>query len=163
AVKGRQPRSEQGPLFLPLDRAFAVKGFGTVVTGTLFSGTLAAGDDVDLVGSGARARGVRGRGVQVHGGAVERARAGQRTAANLAGVEVQEAPRGSALVPAGTLETVGAAQVLDVELELLPWAAKPMKDRARVLAHVGTAQVPAVMALIDRTQLAPGERGLGQL
>ncbi len=165
AVKARQaaPRPEQGPLFLPLDRSFAVKGFGTVVTGTLFSGALSAGDEVDLVGAGAKARGVRVRGVQVHGAAVEKARAGQRTAANLAGVEVSDAPRGSALVPAGTLESIGAAQVLDVEVELLPWAARPLKDRARLLAHVGTAQVPAVVALIDRAQLAPGERALGQL
>ena len=165
AVKARQaaPRPEQGPLFLPLDRSFAVKGFGTVVTGTLFSGSLSAGDEVDLAGAGAKARGVRVRGLQVHGGAVEKARAGQRTAANLAGVEVGEAPRGSALVSAGTLESIGAAQVLDVELELLPWTARPLKDRARLLAHIGTAQVPAVVALIDRAQLAPGERALGQL
>ena len=165
AVQARQetPRSESGPLFLPLDRAFAVKGFGTVVTGTLFSGTLTAGDEVDLVGAGARARSVRVRGIQVHGGAVEKARAGQRTAANLASVEVSEAPRGAALVPAGTLESVGATQVLDVELELLPWASRPLKDRARLLAHIGTAQVPAVVALIDRAQLQPGERALGQL
>ncbi len=122
AVKARlaAPRPEAGPLFLPLDRSFAVKGFGTVVTGTLFSGTLSAGDEVDLVGAGATARGVRVRGLQVHGGAVEKARAGQRTAANLAGVEVSEAPRGAALIPAGTLESIGAAQMLDVELELLP-------------------------------------------
>jgi selenocysteine-specific elongation factor len=165
AVKARQaaPRPEQGPLFLPLDRSFAVKGFGTVVTGTLFSGSLSPGDEVDLVGAGAKARGVRVRGVQVHGGAVEKARAGQRTAANLAGVEVSDAPRGAALVPAGTLESIGAAQVLDVEVELLPWAARPLKDRARLLAHIGTAQVPAVVALIDRAQLLPGERALGQL
>src|SRR5207248_6606807 len=66
AVKERidAPRSEQGPLFLPLDRAFAVKGFGTVVTGTLFSGSLGPGDEVDLIGSGARIRGARVRGVQ---------------------------------------------------------------------------------------------------
>src|SRR5947199_3332883 len=91
----------QGPLFLPLDRSFAVKGFGTVVTGTLFSGSLSPGDEVDLVGAGAKARGVRVRGLQVHGAAVERARAGQRTAANLAGLEVGDAPRGSALVAPG--------------------------------------------------------------
>ncbi len=165
AVRARQaaPRPELGPLFLPLDRSFAVKGFGTVVTGTMFSGALAPGDEVDLVGAGAKARGVRVRGVQVHGESVERARAGQRTAANLAAIEVRDAPRGSALVPAGTLESVGAAQVLDVELELLPWAARPLKDRARLLAHIGTAQVAAVVALVDRAQLAPGERALGQL
>ena len=165
AVRARQaaPRPEQAPLFLPLDRAFAVKGFGTVVTGTLFSGSLAAGDEVDLVGAGAKARGVRVRGVQVHGAAVDRARAGQRTAANLAGIEVQEAPRGAALVQAGTLESIGAAQVLDVEMELLPWAARALRDRARLLAHIGTAQVHCVVALSDRPQLLPGERALGQL
>jgi selenocysteine-specific elongation factor len=165
AVKAREaaPRPEQAPLFLPLDRAFAVKGFGTVVTGTLFSGALSAGEEVDLAGAGARARGVRVRGVQVHGAPVEKALAGQRTAANLAGIEVDDAPRGAALVQAGTLDSVGAAQVLDVELELLPWAARPLRDRARLLAHIGTAQVPCVVALVDRVQLAPGERALGQL
>ena len=157
------PRSDQGPLFLPLDRSFGVKGFGTVVTGTLFSGALQAGDEVDVVGAGAKARSVRVRGVQVHGQTVPRAQAGQRTAANLAGIEVAEAPRGSALVTAGTLEATGPAHVLDVELELLPWAARPLKDRTRLLAHIGTAQAQAVVALIDRAQLLPGERALAQL
>ena len=165
AVKARQaaPRPEQAPLFLPLDRAFAVKGFGTVVTGTLFSGALAAGESVDLAGAGAKAKDVRVRGVQVHGAPVDKALAGQRTAANLAGIEVQDAPRGAALVQAGTLESVGAAQVLDVEVELLPWSPRPLRDRSRLLAHIGTAQVPCVVALVDRAQLAPGERALGQL
>src|SRR5476651_1256452 len=89
------PRSELGPLFLPLDRSFAVKGFGTVVTGTLFSGALSVGDEVDLIGNGAEKRGLRVRGVQVHGSAVEESHAGQRTAANLAGIEVRDAPRGA--------------------------------------------------------------------
>ena len=75
-----------------------------VVTGTLFSGALQAGDEVDVVGAGATARSVRVRGVQVHGHGVPRAQAGQRTAANLAAIEVAQAPRGSALVAAGTLE-----------------------------------------------------------
>ena len=165
AVLARQaaPRPEHGPLFLPLDRSFGVKGFGTVVTGTLFSGSLSPGDEVDLVGAGARATGIRVRGVQVHGAVVDKARAGQRTAANLAGLEVHDAPRGAALVPSGTLESVGAAQILDVELELLPWAVRPLKDRARLLAHIGTAQVTATVALIDRAQLLPGERALAQL
>ena len=165
AVRARQalPRPEQGPLFLPLDRSFGVKGFGTVVTGTLFSGSLQPGDEVDLIGAGARATGIRVRGIQVHGAAVDKARAGQRTAANLASLEVHDAPRGAALVPSGTLESAGAAQILDVELELLPFAARPLKDRARLLAHIGTAQVTATVALIDRLQLLPGERALAQL
>ncbi len=154
------PRSSQGPLFLPLDRAFALKGFGTIVTGTLFSGELSPGDEVDLVGAGAKARGIRVRSVQVHGGAVEKARAGQRTAANLASIEVGEAPRGAALVAAGMAH---AAHMLDVELELLAGAPRPLPDRARLLAHVGTAQVACVVALLDRKELLPGERALAQL
>ena len=101
--------------------------------------------------------------MQVHGQTVQRAQAGQRTAANLAGIEVADAPRGSALVAAGTLEATGPAHVLDVELELLPWAARPLKDRARLLAHIGTAQAQAVVALVDRAELLPGERALAQL
>src|SRR5207248_1767033 len=153
------PRSDQGPLFLPLDRGFGVKGFGTVVTGTLFSGALQAGDEVDLVGAGAKARSVRVRGVQVHGQTVQRAQAGQRTAANLAGIEVADAPRGSALVAAGTLEATGPAHVLDVELELLPWAARPLKDRARLLAHIGTAQAQAGVAQAGELVLESGHLG----
>src|SRR5206468_10306054 len=75
-------------------------------------------------------------------------------------IEVPDAPRGSALVHAGAFE---AARILDVELELLPWAPRPLRNRARLLAHLGTAQVPAVVALIDRDTLAPGERALAQL
>ena len=93
----------------------------------------------------------------MHGAAVERARAGQRTAANLAGIEVHDAPRGAALVQAGTLESVGAAQILDVELELLPWAARPLRDRARLLAHIGTARpkskIPSTIATPTSTTL----------
>jgi selenocysteine-specific elongation factor len=158
-ASGTAQRSELGPLFLPLDRSFAVKGFGTVVTGTLFSGALSPGDEVDLVGAGAERRSLRVRGVQVHGGPVEQARAGQRTAANLAGIEVREAPRGSALVQAGS----NAAQVLDVEVELLPGAPKALGPRTRLLAHLGTAQEPCVLALIDPPQLEPGGRALAQL
>src|SRR5205085_7867037 len=99
----------------------------------------------------------------VHGQSVPRAQAGQRTAANLAGIEVADAPRGAALVTAGTVEATGPAHVLDVELELLPWAARPLKDRARLLAHIGTAQAQAVVALVDRGQVMPGERALAQL
>ena len=154
------PRPSQGPLFLPLDRSFALKGFGTIVTGTLFSGELAVADEVDVVGAGAKVRSVRVRSVQVHGGAVDQARAGQRTAANLASIEVDDAPRGAALVQAGMAQ---AAQVLDVELELLAAAPRALRDRARLLAHIGTAQVGCVVALLDRETLEPGERALAQL
>ena len=157
------PRAETGPLFLPLDRAFALKGFGTIVTGTLFAGSLAVADAVDVMGAGATARSVRVRSVQVHGAAVERARQGQRTAANLAGLELSQAPRGAALVAAGTSALLGPSRVIDVELELLAGAIRPLRDKARVLAHVGTAQAQCVVALLDRAELLPGERAFAQL
>jgi selenocysteine-specific elongation factor len=78
-------RPADGPLFLPLDRAFSLKGFGTVVTGTLLSGTVGEGDAVALLPSGRREP-LRVRSVQVHGAPVQRAQAGQRTAVNLPGV-----------------------------------------------------------------------------
>jgi selenocysteine-specific elongation factor len=160
----QKPRPDQMPLFLPVDRAFVLKGFGTVVTGTLFSGQLAPGDEVELLSvDGAQPRAVRVRSVQVHGATVERSRAGQRTAANLAGVEVQDVPRGSALVPAGTAALLGPSRSLDVELELLPHAARALRNRARVLAHLGCAQLEAEVVLVDRAQLLPGEKVLAQL
>ena len=157
------PRAETGPLFLPLDRAFALKGFGTIVTGTLFSGSLAIGDAVDVVGAGARARSVRVRSVQVHGAAVDRARQGQRTAANLAALPLAQAPRGAALVAADTSALLGPSRAIDVELELLATATRPLRDKARLLAHIGTAQAQCVVALLDRAELLPGERALAQL
>ena len=162
-VAAEHPRAEKGPLFLPLDRSFTLAGFGTIVTGTLASGSLGALDAVELVGPEGVREQVRVRGVQVHGQPVERARAGQRTAANLVGPEVTEAPRGAALVCAGTRALTGPVRVLDVQLSLLASAPGPLPDRARVLLHLGCAQVPAVVALLDRALLQPGEEALGQL
>ena len=83
---------------LPIDRAFTMKGFGAVVTGTLVAGEIAAGDELELLPTGRR---VRARGVQVHGASVSQAKSGQRTAVNLAGVDVREIERGMVLAPIG--------------------------------------------------------------
>ena len=85
---------------LPVDRAFSIKGFGTVVTGTLISGQLAVGDQVEVLPAGIK---TRVRNVQVHGHDTERAAAGQRTAINLQGLNVEQVERGSVLAPAGSL------------------------------------------------------------
>jgi selenocysteine-specific elongation factor len=151
-------RSADGPLLLPVDRAFTLKGFGTVVTGTLLSGTLATGDEVDLVPGGGDA--LRVRGLQVHGAPVERALAGQRTAVNLAAIEAAQVPRGAALAEAGRLP---ATPMLDVELTLLPGAPAALRHRARFLLHMGTDQVPALVALLDREELAAGDTAPAQL
>jgi selenocysteine-specific elongation factor len=153
-------RPADGPAFLPIDRAFSMRGFGTVVTGTLLSGQIAEGDEVALLPPGAAAGPLRVRSVQVHGKATPRALAGQRTAVNLPGVEPTAVRRGQALVQAGV---VPASRILDVELSLLAAAARPLRHRAKLLLHVGTGQVPATVALLDRGELAPGGTCLAQL
>src|SRR5579872_886223 len=105
---------------LPIDRAFVMKGFGTVVTGTLIAGTIRREQELELHPSGKR---VRARGIQVHGAATEEARAGERTAVNLAGVATEELRRGMMLSQPGTLEP---SRQIDVRLELLP-GAKPLR------------------------------------
>jgi selenocysteine-specific elongation factor len=153
-------RPADGPLFLPIDRAFSLKGFGTVVTGTLLSGSVAEGDTVVLSPPSQGQGSLRVRSVQVHGKPVPRALAGQRTAVNLPGVEAQAISRGQALVHAGV---VPVSLALDVELSLLAAVPKPLRHRAKLLLHVGTAQVPVSVSLLDRGELAPGAAALAQL
>jgi selenocysteine-specific elongation factor len=153
-------RPADGPLLLPIDRAFSLKGFGTVVTGTMLSGALAEGETVALTPSSPGLGPLRVRSVQVHGSAVGRGLAGQRTAVNLAGVEPAAIRRGQALTHAGV---VPASSVLDAEVTLLSAAPHPLKHRARLLLHLGTAQVQAVVALLDRSELAPGATAPAQL
>jgi selenocysteine-specific elongation factor len=141
---------------LPIDRAFVMKGFGAVVTGTLVAGSVAAGDEVELFPARRR---VRVRGLQVHGSSVERATAGQRTAVNLAGVEAGELERGMVLTAAGLFEPTARA---DVELTQLP-SARPLRDGARVHFHQGTAETIAEVRLLGPRQLEPGATAFAQL
>ena len=138
---------------LPIDRVFTMKGFGTVVTGTLIAGTVRKEDELEVFPSGKR---VRVRGVQVHGEAAEQAMAGQRTALNLAGVAVEELARGMVLAPP---ETFRSTKRIDVSLSLLP-SAKPLKDRARVHLHAYTSETIAEVALYREKQVKPGETRL---
>lgn len=131
AVPGRTTRQ---PVRLPIDRAFAMKGFGTVVTGTLTAGTIQPEQEVELHPAGRR---LRVRGVQVHGKSTKAAKAGQRTAVNLAGIEHGEVERGMVLSAPGVLRPVS---VLDCRLTLLP-GVKPLHGRTPVHFHAGTAEV----------------------
>ncbi len=138
---------------MPVDRAFSMKGFGTVVTGTLVEGVVALENEVELHPSGRRAR---VRGVQVHGAAVERASAGQRTALNLAGVDVGYLGRGMTLSAAGRFRPT---MRVDTRFELLK-SAKPLKHGAPVHFHAGTAEVEAEARLLAAgSALAPGSSG----
>ena len=137
---------------LPIDRAFAMRGFGTVVTGTLVSGVLRVDQEVEL--HPARKR-VRVRGIQVHGADVKEATAGQRTALNIAGVDASELARGMALAEAGRFHVT---RHIDCVFELLP-SAKPLKHRAPVHFHAGTAEVEAEIRRLKGTDpIAPGSR-----
>ncbi len=141
---------------LPVDRAFAMKGFGTVVTGTLVSGQVKPEDEVELFPARRR---VRIRGVQSGGRAIERAVAGQRTALNLAGVELAEVDRGMVLASPGRFE---ATRRLDARVTLLP-SARRLKNRAKVHFHQGTAETVAEVVLLDRAEVAPGQSAFAQL
>ncbi|HZE26853.1 MAG TPA: selenocysteine-specific translation elongation factor [Terriglobales bacterium] len=141
---------------LPIDRVFTMKGFGTVVTGTLVAGTLRKGDELEVFPSGKR---VRVRGVQVHGENADTAIAGQRTALNLAGVTVEDLTRGMTLAPPDTFRST---QRIDVALSLLS-SAKPLKDRARVHLHAYTSETVAEVALYGEKQVKPGGTAQAQL
>ncbi|HKM66427.1 MAG TPA: selenocysteine-specific translation elongation factor [Candidatus Acidoferrum sp.] len=141
---------------LPIDRSFAVKGFGSVVTGTLFSGHVGIGDEVELLPGG---KVLRVRGLQTGGKSVERAEAGQRTAVNLAGIEHLAVQRGMVLSTRGRLRTT---RRVDVRLELLP-GAPALKHRARVHFHAGTLETVGEVYLQGIRELPPGEKALAQV
>ena len=143
---------------LPVDRAFSMKGFGAVVTGTLVAGEFTEGDEVELLPRGLPAR---VRGLQVHGAGVPKAFAGQRTAINLGGVEASSVERGMVLAPAGRL---APTQIMDARVRVLAAAARPLRSRQRVRLHAGAAEVLArVQALEESGEIAPGAEGFAQL
>jgi selenocysteine-specific elongation factor len=141
---------------LPIDRVFTVKGFGTVVTGTLMAGRLAVDDRVEIF---PRAIQAKVRGLQVHGRAVLTAQAGQRTAVNLQGVDRAAVERGDVIAPPAALVPTLLA---DATLELLADAPRPLKARDRVRFHVGTHEVMARVLLVDRQEVAPGDVTYGR-
>jgi selenocysteine-specific elongation factor len=150
-------RSAEGLLRIPLDRVFTMKGFGTVVTGTILGGRIRAGDDVVLLPDG---RAAKIRGLQVHGEAVAEARAGMRCAVNLVGVERHDVRRGEMIAHPGALSP---GHLLDARFRYLTACKAPLPRRARALVHHTTAQVMAQVVLVDRDQLEPGDEALVQL
>jgi selenocysteine-specific elongation factor len=152
-----QPRDSHAIARLPIDRVFTMKGFGTVVTGTLVAGTVRRDDELEVFPTGRR---VRVRGVQVHGQTAEAAVAGQRTALNLAGASTEDLSRGMTLTPPAIFETTRRA---DISLRLLSSAERPLKDRARVHFHSYTMETVAEVLLHGTKQIAPGEQAFARL
>jgi selenocysteine-specific elongation factor len=151
-----QGKDSQRPFRLPIDRAFAMKGFGSVVTGTLISGQVAPGDEVQLFPG---ERKLRVRGVQSGGKPVERGEAGQRVAINLAGIEHQELQRGMTLAASDRFH---ATRRMDVKLSLLP-EVRALKNRAQVHFHTGSFECMAEVVLLAGGEAAAAESNFAQL
>ncbi len=151
-------RDEKAVPRLPVDRVFTIKGFGTVVTGTLISGAIATGDEVELLPSDGKH--ARIRGLQVHGKVVTKARAGERTAINLQGLEVEDIARGQVVAPAGRFVPTS---MISVSLHLLSSAPRKLRSRARLRLHIGTAEALARVVLMGQSELAPGGNSFAQL
>ncbi|HEY5952168.1 MAG TPA: selenocysteine-specific translation elongation factor, partial [Kofleriaceae bacterium] len=151
------PRAQTGVFRLPIDRVFTVKGFGTIVTGTILGGEVKNGDELTVIPTGLTAR---VRGIEVHGAAVEHAIAGHRAALNLGGVAVEDLARGDMLAHPGK---VAASHILDVELRYLRSAPGNLPARSKVLVHHATAQVLASLVLVDQKEITPGSTALAQL
>ncbi len=150
-------RDITGPFRLPIDRSFTLRGFGTIVTGTLASGTLRVEDEVELLPARRR---LRVRNLQVHGASVAAAVAGQRTAVNLASVEASELSRGMMLVPPALFR---ASAAVECRFELLPGAAK-LKHGAPIHFHAWTAETEAQVRLLETlAPVAPGSTALLRL
>jgi selenocysteine-specific elongation factor len=149
-------RPSEGPPRLPIDRVFSIKGFGTVVTGTLITGQLRVDDEVVLQPSG---RTVKIRGLQVHGAPRSEAVAGQRVAVNLSGVDAAALARGETLAGAGA---VTVSRHADVAIELLP-SAKPLRHGTRIRFHQGTRELLGRVALPDAPEIRPGTSGFARL
>ena len=143
---------------LPIDRSFSVKGFGAVVTGTLVSGEIKEADEMEILPPGKK---VRVRGLQTHGKTVETARAGQRTAVNLAGIEKSEIERGMVLCEANVLRST---QIFDAEIEVLKDAKRALKSRQRVRVHIGTIEALARLQILNEEgEIAPCKKDFAQL
>jgi selenocysteine-specific elongation factor len=152
------PRSKDFTTRLPIDRAFSMKGFGAVVTGTLISGQIREGDELELLPLKVD---VRVRGLQVHNKSVHEAHAGQRTAVNLAGIDTAQIERGMVLAPAGRLRPT---QIVDVWIDVLPGASRAVRSRSRVRFHIGATEVLGRVRVLEQgSQIEAGSGGLAQL
>jgi selenocysteine-specific elongation factor len=152
-----QPAVDAGVFRMAIDRAFTVAGHGTVVTGTVVSGSVAVGDELEWLPAG---KPVRVRGLHRHDRPVERVIRGSRAAINLVGVHHAEIQRGDVLAAPGYLEP---SRILSVEVVESAGAARALRHRGRYKIHLGTAEVPGVLSLLDCDESYPGVARPGQL
>jgi selenocysteine-specific elongation factor len=155
------PRTlRDGPAWLPVDRTFTMRGFGTVATGTLRGAPFEEGETVEILPEGSTTRTqTKIRGLQVHGESVKRAYPGSRCALNLQGIEVSALPRGSVVATPGRLDY---RPRIEVELRLLP-NAPLLRNEAELTFHIGTSERTARLILLEADRLEPGGVMLAEL
>ena len=152
-----KPRRDIGQPRLPIDRIFSIAGFGTVVTGTLIDGQLIVGQEVEVQPKGLKAR---IRGLQTHKTKIQAAFPGSRVAVNLSGVAVTELQRGDVITTPGQM---APTRLIDLRLRYLPDAPQPLKHNTVLDFFSGSAQIPAIVRLLDDEALQPGQTGWAQL
>jgi len=157
-IAGNIPLRPPSSLFrLPIDRVFTMKGFGTVITGTLVSGKISVGQNIMVYPSGITSK---VRGIQVHNQSAESAEAGMRTAINFQGLDKAAVQRGEVL---STPDALIASYMVDISFHYLASNKKPLKNRTLVRFHTGTSEEMGYLVLLDREELPPGQTVVAQL
>ncbi len=157
-IAGQLPPKRPSNLFrLPIDRVFTMKGFGTVITGSLVSGKISVGDTIMIYPSGITSK---VRGIQVHNQSSGSAESGMRTAINFQGLEKAAVNRGEVLSTPGSLVT---SYMVDVSFHYLASNQKPLKNRTLVRFHTGTSEVMGYLMLLEQDELPPGQTAIAQL
>ena len=142
---------------LPIDRAFTLSGFGTIITGTLISGTITREDVLEMYPIGKECK---IRNIQVHGQNQGKCYAGQRVAINLSNVKKKEIRRGCVLAPKNSMKNT---DLLDVKLKVLEDSMRILTNHERLHLYTGTSEILCRAVLLDKEQIGPGEEGLVQL
>ncbi len=156
-LKSIQRKQVNGVFWMPVDRSFVMKGFGTVVTGSVLSGTVQVGEAIELLPA---KQSVKIRGLQRHGQTVDHVSAGDRAAINLQGVSKQIVQRGHVLASPGYFKPTSR---MDAKLRLLASAPRSLTSRMRVRLHVGTEEVMARVSIVQKSEIEPGESAFVQL
>ncbi len=151
-----QVKKDRGIFRLPIDRCFTIKGFGTVVAGTVLSGKINVGDTLELLPHNKK---VKVRGIQVHNEKIEQVTTGFRAAINIVGTEKNEIKRGDIIAQPGYYEP---SNFLNASLYLLKSAGKPLKNLTRLRIHLGTKEILGRIVLLDKKILQPGDKAMAQ-
>lgn len=142
---------------LPIDRAFSISGFGTVITGTLLSGTISKDDVLEMYPIGKECK---IRNIQVHGENQDKCYAGQRVAINISNIKKSEISRGCVIAPKNNMKKT---DLLDVKMDILPNSMRILTNHERLHLYTGTSEILCRAVLLDQEEIGPGESGLVQL